>query len=113
MDATWLPGIVAVGALAFIWWDIRRGRNMTDNKLKSSENKFKKALYNDDGVTVYIPRSECKNNQETFCKKTEEIKKLVADLDKKIGQGQKEESAKWEGIQHTLGKIDQYMETHI
>jgi len=105
MDAAWLPGIVAVGALAAIWWDIRRSRTMNEIKLK-------KALYKEDGVTVYIPRSECKDNQETFCKKTEEIKRLVADLDKKIGQGQKDESAKWEALQHTLGKIDQYMETH-
>jgi len=106
MDAAvWLPSLIAAGALAFVWWDIRRSRIMNETKLK-------KALYKDDGVTVFIPRSECKDNQEMFCKKTEEIKKLVAELDKKIERGQKDESAKWEGIQHTLGKIDQYMETH-
>jgi len=105
MDMTWLPGIVAVGALGFIWWDIRRSRTMNETKLK-------KALYRNDGVTVYVPRSECKEEHENFCKKTEEIKKIISDMDKKRERARKEDSTKWEALQHTLGKIDGYMEAH-
>jgi len=105
MDSNWLPTIVALGALAFIWWDIRRNRIMNEKKLK-------KALYKDDGVTVFVPRAECKDEHENFCKKTEEIKKLIADMDKKRETARKDDSGKWESLQRTLGKIDGYMEAH-
>ena len=105
MDSSWLPTIVALGALAFIWWDIRRSRTMNENKLK-------KALYEKNGTTVYVPRTECKEDHDNFCKKTEEIKKLIADMDKKRETARKDDSRKWELLQRTLGKIDGYMEAH-
>lgn len=77
-----------------------------------NENKLKKALYKDDGVTVYVPRSECKEEHETFCKKTEEIKKIIAKMDGKREMARKEDSKKWEAINRTLGKVEGYMETH-
>jgi len=105
MDATWLPGIIAVGALAFIWRDIRMSRTVNENKLK-------KALYKDDGITVYVPRSECKDEHESFCKKTEEIKKIIAGMDSKRELARKEDASKWEAINRTLGAVDKYMEIH-
>ena len=105
MDPTWLPGIIAVGALSFIWIDIRRSRS-------TNEAKIKKALYRDDGITIYVPRSECKDEHESFCKKTEEIKKIIAEMDKKRETARKEDSAKWEAINRTLGAVEKYMEMH-
>ena len=105
MDATWLPGIIAVGALGFIWWDIRRSRIMNETKLKS-------ALYKKDGITVYVPRGECHQNIEAICKKTDEIKAVITKADEKREQARKEDSEKWETLQHTLGIIDGYMKAH-
>lgn len=105
MDINWLIGAVTVGALSFIWWDIRRSRIMNEKKLK-------KALYKDDGITVYVPRAECKDEHETFCKKTEEIKKIIAEMNEKREQARKQDAVKWEAINRTLGAIEKYMEIH-
>ncbi len=106
MDGTgWIPGLIAAGALAFIWWDIRR------NKM-ANEMKLKKALYRDDGITVFIPRGECDALHASFCKKTDEIRKLVADMDKKRELARNEDSQKWEKLQRTLGRIDFYIEAN-
>lgn len=85
---------------------------MNEKYNTENETRLKKALYKDSGVTVYVPRSECKEEHESFNKKTEEIKIIIADMDKKWELARKEDSVKGEALQRTLGKIDGYMEAH-
>ena len=67
-------GILAFIGLIFGWQHSRL--NMMDVKRKDE-------LYQKNGQTNYVPRSECIALQKTFCDKIDEVKVLIIDLDKK------------------------------
>jgi len=81
-------------------------------QIRTNNNKLKTALYQKDGVTIYIPRKECQTTHDSICKKVDEIKKIVSMGDEKRQAARKENSAKWESLQHTLGRVEEYMDTH-
>lgn len=60
---TWLPTVVAGGALGMIWLDLRRFKNDMSVKVDEMSDQLKHALYRADGTTNYIPRSECEKEQ--------------------------------------------------
>ena len=48
----WLPSVIAGGALAMIWRDVRGVRR-----------EWRQALYKQDGTPIYIMREECRQEQ--------------------------------------------------
>lgn len=71
--------IVGIGAITangliirFLW-----------GRMNRVESDQKKALYQSNGQTNYIPRGECKAIQETFCGKVDEVKSLIISMDEK------------------------------
>jgi len=81
-------------------------------QIKFNGIKMKKALYKDDGTTVYVPRAEWGPTYETICKKIEEVKSVAVKADEKRQDARVELSEKLEGIQFILGGIEEYMEKH-
>ena len=105
MIATNIIGTVLVLMLGFIFWQIRK-----------QQSSLKTALYKEGGVTIYVLRSECEKTHGKFeksvCDKVDEIKGIIKDMDSKRETARKEDSEKWQLLQHTLGKIDGYMGSH-
>jgi len=52
-------------------------------KISKMEADRKKELYQPNGQTNYMPRAECMTIQTNFCKKIDEVKALIIDMDKK------------------------------
>lgn len=53
------------------------------SRMTKMERDRRKEFYQPNGQTNYVPRSECKNIQDTFCIKIEEVKTLIMAMDKK------------------------------
>ena len=53
------------------------------SRISKVETRQKKALYQHDGQTNYVPRSEYKEDQIELGNKMDEIKDLIIDMDKK------------------------------
>ena len=81
-------------------------------QIKFNDIKMKKALYREDGTTIYVPRAECGPTHESICKKIEEMKKITVNADEKRQEATVENSLKWENLQYTMGRIEEYMEKH-
>jgi hypothetical protein len=56
---SWVPTIVAGGALALLWNDIRNAKAQISEVVAS----LKKALFREDGITNYMPRLSCEREQ--------------------------------------------------
>jgi len=56
---SWVPTIVAGGALALLWNDIRNAKAQISEVVSS----LKKALFREDGITNYMPRLSCEREQ--------------------------------------------------
>lgn len=59
----WLPTLIAGGALALIWSDMRAAKRQLWQKLEEFSLEFKRALYRDDGTTHFMPRNGCEREQ--------------------------------------------------
>jgi hypothetical protein len=59
----WIPTIVAGGALALLWNDIRNAKAQFAFKIDEVVNSLKKALFREDGITNYMPRLTCEREQ--------------------------------------------------
>ena len=68
---------------------------------------MKKSLYNDDGTTVYIPRSEFKQVQQgcqmAVCNKIDELKAVVLRVEVQQDSDAKE-------LHKLMGRVEQYLE---
>ena len=60
---TWLPTLAATGAFGLLWNDMRGTKRQLAAKLDELTSSLKKALYREDGTTVYIPRQSCEREQ--------------------------------------------------
>ena len=67
-------GFVGFNGLILRWFSTRM------NKMESTRRT---ELYQPNGQTNYITRSECGHQQEMFCNKIEELKRLLISMDKK------------------------------
>jgi len=81
-------------------------------QIRNNGKKLETSLYQKDGITIYIPRTECQTTHDSICKKVDEIKSIVEKGDEKRQEARKENSAKWESLQHTLGRVEEYIRTH-
>jgi len=52
-------------------------------EVKQLKKKVERALYQPDGITVYMPRGECAARAVDFCAKITEVKTLLAEMDKR------------------------------
>lgn len=117
MDATWLPSAVtsaiALGALGFVWYDMKSSKTKMTNDLKESKKQMaddlKKSLYHDSGITKYVPRGECDkatmNCQKLLCSKIDDLK-LALERESKTNREFVERLA-----QH-VGRVEQYIKDH-
>lgn len=99
----WLPTVVTGGALILIWADIRwakgqfnqKAETLKDDFIKKTEeivNTFRKALYHDDGTTVFAPTVICER-ERNLCR-TMTCSKLDALNAKMISMDAKRERSK-------------------
>ena len=54
-----------------------------NSRMKTMESDRKKELYQKNGQSIYVPRVDCLPVQETFCKKIDEVKSLILQMDEK------------------------------
>ena len=84
----YIPSLVAVGALSLFWYDLKRFKNNISDKFEKLQKEIRTSLYSQDGVTKYVPRSDCEKNahvcQSRICGKIEEVKTAVAKSDSEI-----------------------------
>jgi hypothetical protein len=96
--ASWVPSLIATGALAFVWFDIRRFKKDIRN-----------ALYAPDGVTRYIPRSECAEREgkyhDSVCNKIDEIKIIQHESNAKRESARESNESRLRSIEQSLAKI--------
>ena len=73
----WLPTVIAGGALALIWADVRASKRQLGKRLEEFALDFRHALYRDDGTTHFMPRNGCEREQsrcqQITCGKIEAI----------------------------------------
>lgn len=93
-------GLFLSGILGFIWWDIRRGSTV-------GENRLKRALYKKDSTTVFMTRKECDEGQKSICNKVNEIKQLTKEADNKREHAREEDAAKWKEMYLFMGRIEE------
>jgi len=67
-------GVIGIVGLSMRWLNTRMNRMEVAQKL---------ALYQPNGQTNYIPRSECEASRDTFCDKIDDIKALLVHMDEK------------------------------
>lgn len=96
-------GVVLTGALGVMWRDIRKGNAMQNRQLK-------KALYNKDGTTIFMPRSECGKAHDNFCQKIDEVKNIVKEGDLKRDTARKEDATERKQLHIFMGKVQAHME---
>lgn len=83
----WAEAGAGVGVLGLMITTLFRFQHSRMNKQHSRmdemEVSHRKDLYQPNGQTNYIPRSEYKADQETFCNKIDEVKSLIISMDEK------------------------------
>ena len=73
------------------------------NKIESNQ---KKALYQSNGQTHFVPRSECTSVQKTFCDKIDEVKVLIINMDTKREETKDEDHEAHRMIGERLAAIE-------
>lgn len=107
--SNWIPSVIAGGALAFIWADVRKIRV-----------EWRRALYKDDGTLIYISRDECKTMQHScqaaVCQKLASVAAKLESMDQRreeqrniIIEQLMMMSGKIEGL---ASRMDEYIRNH-
>ena len=76
-------------------------------EVKGIKQDLRKALYDDTGSTIYIPRKEFKAVQQgcqnAICNKIEELKAVVLEVETKREDDSKD-------LHQLMGRVEQYLE---
>jgi len=74
------------------------------------KKKVDRALYEQNGITVYMPRDECTRKVVMFTETTSEIKKLVQDMDQKREDTRNEMAREFgalaKSVNQLIGRLD-------
>jgi hypothetical protein len=107
--ANWLPSMIAAGALGLVWADMRSFKKRNTAELKLLQTDFKKALYDENGTTKYVPRGDCERQatscQKVLCSKIDELKTVQKDA-------QVDNRNQMKSINNFMGRFDQYIQDH-
>ena len=105
MTGTDIIGLVLAGMMAFVWWQVRK-----------NQSSLKLALYKKDGVSVYVPKSECREShaklEQSVCGKFDGIKKDIKDMDDKRENARKDDALWKETMSRALGRIEGMLDNH-
>lgn len=93
-----VAGTVAAALAGLFWWEIRQGRQ-----------QMKKALYREDGITLFMPREECERQitrcNQQICGQINEFKKTLEAFSKA-----REEELKYQReIAQLLGQVKEHL----
>ena len=80
-------------------------------EVKQLKKKVERALYQPDGITVYMPRGECAAKAVDFCAKITEVKTMLADMDKKREATRKEQAAIISSLADACSRLAGKLET--
>jgi uncharacterized protein YceH (UPF0502 family) len=110
----WLPTVIAGGALALIWTDVRNTKRQLSAKFDELTVAFKKALYRDDGTANYMHRSNCEREQarcqSITCGKIESISVKMDLMDSKMEHAKEQHSAQLGDVRQALAVLSERVE---
>jgi len=110
----WLPTVIAGGALALVWGDMRSTKRLLSGKFEDLTNAFKKALYREDGTTNYMPRQTCEREQTRCqamtCGKIEAISVKMDLMDAKREQAKEQHTAQLGDVRQALAVLSERVE---
>lgn len=110
----WLPTVIAGGALALIWTDVRSTKRQLSEKFDELSVAFKKALYRDDGTANYMHRSSCEREQARCqaltCGKIEAISVKMDLMDAKRDHAKEQHTAQLGDVRQALAVLSERVE---
>ena len=110
----WLPTVIAGGALALVWGDMRSTKRQLSGKFEELTNAFKKALYREDGTTNYMPRPTCERGQarcqSITCGEIEAISVKMDLMDAKREHAKEQHTAQLGDVRQALAVLSERME---
>ena len=110
----WIPTIVAGGALAILWNDIRNAKAQFATKIDEVVNSLKKALFREDGITNYMPRLTCEREQSrcqsTTLAKIEAMSVKMDLMDSKREHAKELQTAQMGDVKQALAVLSERVE---
>lgn len=110
----WLPTVIAGGALALIWGDMRGVRRELAQKLEELSATMRHALYREDGTTHYMPRSACEREQsrcqQVTCGKIEALSVKMDLMDSRREQAKEQSLAQMSDVKQALAVLSERVE---
>ena len=112
-------GIASIIIMAWRGW-IRLGPAGAEDPIKKTANKWmseetRRHLYQEDGMTKYITRSECflsrHDCEGAVCKKIEELKGLISGQSGKLELAEADRNKELQKISRFMGTTDEFMES--
>lgn len=93
-----------------------RAKVATKDDLQKSEAGMMKRLYQPDGITIYVPRKECRDSQSAcgnrLCAKLDELRADSQRRHEEQLEEHREHMRRHEEISRFLGAVQQFMENH-
>lgn len=107
----WLPTLAATGAFGLLWGDMRSTKRQLGAKLDELSDALKRALYRDDGTTIYVPRQSCEREQarcqSITCGKIEALSVKMDLMDVKREQAKEQQANQMGDMREAIAVLSQ------
>lgn len=110
----WLPTVIAGGALALIWTDMRGIKRQLASQVSELASTLRHALYREDGQTNYMPRNGCEREQarcqQITCGKIEALSVKMDLFDSRREHAKEQSALQMSDVKQALAVLSERVE---